>query len=68
MQLFKDFEEFAAAAERIAAGRQDQGLGYDIAGAILRALHDRVSALETVIAPHVPESGQAPEAAEPGQQ
>lgn len=40
------WDEFVADVERGEALRQDEGQGYDIPGGILRALHDRVTALE----------------------
>lgn len=55
------FEEFIAAVEREEAQRHDAGLGYDIGGGILRALHRRIVALEPAEAEAPP-----PEPAQPG--
>lgn len=41
------WDEFVADVERSEAQRQEEGHGYDIPGGILRALHDRVTSLET---------------------
>lgn len=53
------WDEFVAAVERGEAERQDAGGQYDIPGAILRALHSRVAALESRL-PEPEPAEQAP--------